>query len=83
MSKKIRFTPDMKIIAAVFAHPDAHTVFRRHGLKCVDPKYADSIELCVASEVETMREGAGLHGFDLVAVLADLNALPPSEAPAP
>jgi len=76
MSKKNRFTPDMKIIAALFAHPDAHEVFRKHGLKCVDPKYTDSVEPCVASEIETMKEGAELHGFDLDAVLGDLNALP-------
>ncbi|MHC4660513.1 MAG: DUF1858 domain-containing protein [Planctomycetota bacterium] len=79
MSKKAAFTPDMKIIAAIFAHPDAHTVFRKHGLKCVHPKYADSVEPCVASEKETMKEGAELHGFDIDAVLKELNELPPPQ----
>ena len=77
MAKKPEFTADMKIIAAILAHPDAHAVFRKHGLKCVNPKYGDSIEPCAASEIETLREGASLHPFDLDAVLAELNNLPP------
>ena len=76
MSKKIQFNADMKIINAIFAHPEAHTVFRELGIKCVDPKFKDCIEPCVAAEVETLKEGAELHHFDLDELLTYLNALP-------
>ncbi len=61
------FHADMTIADVRAAHPDAPAVLERHHL--------GGCAACSVAEVETLRQGAGLHGIDLDAVLRDLSAL--------
>lgn len=61
------FLADMTIRDAWQAHPEAPGVFKKHHLTgCVD---------CAMSGRETIAAGAGDHGLDVDALLADLNQL--------
>lgn len=61
------FRPDMTILAAWNAHPEAPGVFAKHHLPgCVD---------CPLSATETLADGAALHSLDAAALLADLERL--------
>jgi hybrid cluster-associated redox disulfide protein len=61
------FMADMTIREAWGAHPDAPAVFKAHHLTgCPD---------CALSARESIADGAGDHGLDVQALLADLNQL--------
>ena len=52
------------IIEAVQKYPQIIEIFQDYGLGCVG---------CMASHFETIGEGAGAHGIDVDALIADLN----------
>lgn len=61
------FSPSMTIAQAHRADPGARAVFAAHHLPgCMD---------CALAETETIAEGAGAHGLDVGALLADLGRL--------
>ena len=62
----MKFTKEMSIMEALQAHPQAREVFMRHGLGCIG---------CMGATMESIEAGARMHGIDVDALLADLNAL--------
>ena len=62
------FTKDMSILEALQADPRAREVFAIHGLACIG---------CMGAMMESIEDGARMHGIDPVALLRDLNRLPP------
>lgn len=56
----------MPIADVIAAHPDAATVFEKHGLGCAS---------CLAAGMETVSVVAHVHGVPLSALIADLDAL--------
>lgn len=59
-----KITKDTGIIDAVQAHPEIMEVFAKYQLGCVG---------CMAAHFETIGQGAGAHGVDVDALIADLN----------
>lgn len=57
-------TKDTGIIEAVQNHPEIINVFAEYGLGCIG---------CMAAHFETIGQGAGAHGIDVDALVADLN----------
>ncbi len=57
-------TKDTGIIAAVQKYPQIIEVFQKYGLGCVG---------CMAAHFETIGQGAGAHGIDVDALIADIN----------
>ncbi|MCQ2380920.1 MAG: DUF1858 domain-containing protein [Acidaminococcaceae bacterium] len=57
-------TKDTGIIEAVQQHPELLEVFAEFGLGCVG---------CMASQFETIGEGAGEHGLDVDAFIKACN----------
>lgn len=57
-------TKDTGIIEAVQNHPEILEVFAAYGLGCVG---------CMAAHYETIGQGAGAHGIDVDALIADIN----------
>ena len=57
-------TKDTGIIEAVQKYPQILEVFQQYGLGCVG---------CMAADFETSGPGAGAHGIDVDALIADLN----------
>jgi hybrid cluster-associated redox disulfide protein len=64
------FTRDMSMMEALQADPRARDVFAAYGMGCVG---------CMGVSVESIEDGARMHGIDPEAVVADLNKLLPSE----
>jgi hybrid cluster-associated redox disulfide protein len=60
------FTRDMSMMEALQADPRARDVFAAYGMGCVG---------CMGVSVESIEDGARMHGIDPEAVLADLNKL--------
>ena len=60
------FTKDMTIMEAIQADPRARDVFTSYGLEC---------PVCVGVSMESIEDGALMHGVDVEAILADLNKL--------
>ena len=59
-------TADTNIIEAVQSHPEILEVFAQYGLGCVG---------CMASHFESIGQGAGAHGIDVEAFIADCNKI--------
>ncbi len=59
-----KITKDTGIIEAIQAHPEIMEVFMDYGLGCIG---------CMAAHFETIGQGAGAHGIDVDAMLADIN----------
>lgn len=57
-------TKDTGIIEAVQKYPQIIQIFQAYGLGCIG---------CMAAHFETIGEGAGAHGIDVDALVADLN----------
>ena len=64
------FTKDMSLMEALQADPRARDVFAAHGMGCVG---------CMGVSMESIEDGARMHGIDPDVVLADLNKLVPQE----
>ncbi len=62
------FNKDMSILEALQADPRARDVFTLHGLACIG---------CMGAMMESIEDGARMHGIDPVALLRDLNRLSP------
>jgi hybrid cluster-associated redox disulfide protein len=56
----------MSLMEALQADPRARDVFAAHGMGCIG---------CIGMSVETIEEGARMHGLDPEQVVADLNRL--------
>jgi hybrid cluster-associated redox disulfide protein len=61
------FTRDMSMMEALQADPRAREVFAAHGMGCVG---------CMGVSMESIEDGAKMHGIDPEVVLAELNRLP-------
>lgn len=59
-----KITKDTGIIDAVQQYPEIIEVFQNYGLGCVG---------CMAAHYETIGQGAGAHGLDVDALIADIN----------
>lgn len=57
-------TKDSKIMDTVQQYPQIIEIFQAYGLGCIG---------CMAAHFETIGEGAGAHGIDVDALIADLN----------
>lgn len=64
------FTKDMSILEALQADPRARDIFTAYGMGCLG---------CMGVSLESIEEGARMHGIDPEAVVAELNRLPPLE----
>jgi hybrid cluster-associated redox disulfide protein len=60
------FTKDMSLMEALQADPRAREVFAAHGMGCVG---------CMGVSMESIEDGAKMHGIDPEMVLAELNRL--------
>ncbi|MGE5507417.1 MAG: DUF1858 domain-containing protein [Chitinophagales bacterium] len=59
-------TKETTIIEALQAHPQAREVFVRHGMGCIG---------CMGAAMESIENGARMHGVDPEAVVRDLQKL--------
>jgi hybrid cluster-associated redox disulfide protein len=59
-------TKETTIIEALQVHPKAREVFARHGLGCIG---------CMGAAMESIENGARMHGVDPEALIRDLNQL--------
>lgn len=60
------YNKDMSIMEALQAHPQAREVFKKHGMACLG---------CMGAMQESIEAGARMHGIDIDALLAELEAL--------
>lgn len=60
------FNKDMSIMEALQTHPQARDVFKKYGMACLS---------CMGAIQESIEAGARMHGIDLQALLAELDAL--------
>jgi hybrid cluster-associated redox disulfide protein len=66
------FTKDMSMMEALQADPRAKDVFAAYGMGCIG---------CMGVSMESIEDGAKMHGVDPNTVVADLNRLQPIEEP--
>jgi hybrid cluster-associated redox disulfide protein len=62
------FTKDMSLMEALQADPRARDVFAAYGMGCIG---------CMGVSMESIEDGAKMHGIDPQAVLGELNKLAP------
>jgi hybrid cluster-associated redox disulfide protein len=62
----MKVTADMTIGDIVRMHPDTARVLMSFGMGCVS---------CPGAQMETLEQGAMVHGFDLDEILQELNKL--------
>jgi hybrid cluster-associated redox disulfide protein len=60
------FTKDMSIMEVLQANPRARDVFVAFGMGCVG---------CMGVSMESIEDGAKMHGIDVKSILAELNKL--------
>jgi hybrid cluster-associated redox disulfide protein len=60
------FTRDMSMLDALQADPRARDVFAAHGMGCVG---------CMGVSMESIEDGAKMHGIDPEIVVSELNRL--------
>jgi hybrid cluster-associated redox disulfide protein len=70
--KMATFTKDMSMMEALQADPRAKDVFAAYGMGCIG---------CMGVSMESIEDGAKMHGVDPNRVVADLNRLQPIEEP--
>lgn len=58
-------TKDMNIIEIAQKHPESIEIFHKYGLGCLG---------CAAARFENLEAGAKVHGFDVDAMVNDINA---------
>ncbi|MCJ7796741.1 MAG: DUF1858 domain-containing protein [Thermoleophilia bacterium] len=66
------FTKDMSILKALQADPRVRDIFTAHGLACIG---------CMGAMMESIEDGARMHGMDPLAIVRELNALKPLAEP--
>jgi hybrid cluster-associated redox disulfide protein len=64
------FTKDMSMLEALQADPRAKDVFAAYGMGCIG---------CMGVSMESIEDGAKMHGIDPSAVVSELNKLLPIE----
>jgi hybrid cluster-associated redox disulfide protein len=64
------FTKDMSMMEALQADPRAKDVFAAYGMGCIG---------CMGVSMESIEDGAKIHGIDPSMVIAELNKLVPAE----
>jgi len=64
METKLPVTKDTRIGDLLREYPQAAEVFSRHGLGCI---------VCLGASMETVEEGAMMHGLDTDEIIAELN----------
>ena len=64
------FTKDMSMMEALQADPRAKDVFAAHGMGCIG---------CMGVSMESIEDGAKMHGISADMVVAELNKLAPIE----
>ena len=64
------FTKDMSMMEALQADPRAKDVFASHGMGCIG---------CMGVSMESIEDGAKMHGIDPNLVVAELNKLVSAE----
>ncbi len=64
------FTKDMPMMEALQADPRAKDVFAAYGMGCIG---------CMGVSMESIEDGAKMHGIDPNAVVTELNKLNPTE----
>ena len=67
------FTKDMSMMEALQADPRAKDVFAAYGMGCIG---------CMGVGMESIEDGATMHGIDPNEVVAELNKLVPVEGSA-
>ena len=60
------FTKDMSIMEALQADPRARDVFTAYGMGCIG---------CMGVSMESIEDGAKMHGIDPEVILGELNKL--------
>jgi len=60
------FTKDMSIMEAIQADPRARDVFTAYGMGCIG---------CMGVSMESIEDGAKMHGIDPEVILGELNKL--------
>jgi hybrid cluster-associated redox disulfide protein len=60
------FTKDMSILEALQVDPRVFDIFAAHGMGCIG---------CMGATMESIENGAKMHGLDPAALLADLNKI--------
>jgi hybrid cluster-associated redox disulfide protein len=60
------FTKDMSMMEALQADPRAKDVFASHGMGCIG---------CMGVSMESIEDGAKMHGIDPNLVVSELNKL--------
>lgn len=61
-----KITKEMGIIEIVQNYPEVLPVFQQYGMGCIG---------CAAARFENLEAGAKVHGIDVDAMIADMNAL--------
>jgi hybrid cluster-associated redox disulfide protein len=62
----VTISKETTIIEALQAHPRARDIFVLHGLGCIG---------CMGATMESIENGAKMHGIEADALVRDLNAL--------
>lgn len=60
------FTKDMSIMEALQADPRARDVFVAHGMGCIG---------CMGVSMESIEDGAKMHGLSVETIVGELNRL--------
>ena len=61
-----KVTKDMGILDIVQAHPESVAIFQKYGMGCLG---------CAAARFENLEAGAKVHGFDVDAMVNEINEL--------
>ena len=61
-----KVTKEMGIMEIVQAHPESVAVFQKYGMGCLG---------CAAARFENLEAGARVHGFDVDAMVSEINEL--------
>lgn len=64
MGQRLPITKDTRIGDLLREYPRAAEVFARHGLGCI---------VCLGASMETVEEGAMMHGLDTDEIVVELN----------
>lgn len=64
------FTKDMSILEALEINPKAQAVFQEYGMGCAG---------CMGAMMESIENGAKMHGLDPDRILEELNKLGPAD----
>ena len=61
-----KVTKEMGIMDIVQEHPESVAIFQKYGMGCLG---------CAAARFENLEAGARVHGFDVDAMVSEINEL--------